>query len=85
VIVYTDYFGLKHLVFRKDAKHRLVRWILLYKSLIVRLEIRKVLKTLLLTICLGFSMMDKVSQVFLSASPMSNYMLSTLILGMLTL
>ena len=29
MIVYTDHFALKHLLSKKDAKPRLVRWILL--------------------------------------------------------
>ena len=32
VIVYTDHFALKHLLSRKDAKSRLVRWILLLQE-----------------------------------------------------
>jgi len=32
VIVYTDYSALKHLLHKKDAKPRLVRWILLVQE-----------------------------------------------------
>ena len=32
VIVYIDYFALKHLLSKKDAKPRLVRWILLLQE-----------------------------------------------------
>jgi len=45
VIVYTDHSAFKHLLSKKDAKLRLVRWILLLKEFDLRLGIRKVLKT----------------------------------------
>jgi len=32
VIVYTNHCALKHIVFKKDAKPRLVRWILLLQE-----------------------------------------------------
>jgi len=32
VIVYTDHFAFKHLLSKKDAKPRLVRWILLLQE-----------------------------------------------------
>ena len=41
VIVYTDHAALKYLFTKKDAKPRLIRWILLIKSLIWKLKIRK--------------------------------------------
>jgi len=73
VIVYIDHPTLKHLLSKKDAKLTLVRWILLLQEFDCEIRI------------LGFSMIESVSLVFLSASSMSNYMLSTLILGILTL
>ena len=33
VIVYTDHFALKYLLAKKDAKPRLIRWILLFQEL----------------------------------------------------
>ena len=41
VIVYTDHAALKCLLTKKDAKPRLIRWILLFKNLIQKLKIRK--------------------------------------------
>ena len=34
VIIYTDHAALKHLLTKKDAKSRLIRWILLLQNLI---------------------------------------------------
>ena len=36
VIVYTDHAALKYLLTKKDAKPRLIRWILLLKSLTLK-------------------------------------------------
>jgi len=69
VIVCTDYFTPKHLLSKKDAKPRLVRWILLLQEFDCEIRDKK--------------SSERVSPVFLSASSMNNYMLSTLILGLL--
>ena len=45
VIVYTNHSALKHLLSKKDAKPRLVRWILHLQEFDCESETRKVLKT----------------------------------------
>ena len=85
MIVYTDHSTLKHLLSKKDSKPRIMRWILFLQEFVVRLKIRKVIRTLLLTISIGFSMVESITLVFLNAFLMSNYMYSTMTLGMLTL
>jgi len=44
-IVYIDHYALKHLLPKKDATPRLVKWILLLQEFDARLEIRKVMRT----------------------------------------
>ncbi|RVW57865.1 Retrovirus-related Pol polyprotein from transposon 17.6 [Vitis vinifera] len=41
IIVFTDHSALKYLLTKQDAKARLIRWILYYKSSISKSEIRK--------------------------------------------
>ena len=41
IIVFTDHSALKYLLTKQDAKARLIRWILCYKSLISKSETRK--------------------------------------------
>ena len=55
VIVFTDHAALRYLFGKKDAKLRLIRWILLLQELIWKFEIRKEVKIQLLTISLGWS------------------------------
>jgi len=54
VIVFTDHVALKHLLSKKDAKPRLVRWMLLLQEINYEIRVRRVLKTLLLITHLGF-------------------------------
>jgi len=56
-----------------------------YRSLTVRLEIEKVLKTWLLTTCPGQQVMGVLRPLFLSASRITNYLRSSLTLSMLIL
>ncbi|RVW67241.1 Retrovirus-related Pol polyprotein from transposon 17.6 [Vitis vinifera] len=41
IIVFTDHSALKYLLTKQDAKARLIKWILCYKSLISKSETRK--------------------------------------------
>ena len=41
VIVYTDYAALKYLMAKKDAKPRLIRWILLFQEFDVEIRIKR--------------------------------------------
>jgi hypothetical protein len=41
VIVYTDHAGIKYLLAKKDAKPRLIRWILLLQELDVEIHDKK--------------------------------------------
>ena len=44
IIVYTDHFALKYLLAKKDAKPRLIRWILLLQEFDVEIRDKKGLK-----------------------------------------
>ena len=85
VIVYTDHSALKYLLSKKDHKPTLVRWIFLLQEFDCEIKEKRGSETLQMTICLGSSMIKRVSLVFLSASLMSNCMLFTPILGTLIL
>ena len=61
VIIYIDHSTLKHLLSKKDAKPRLMRWILLSQAFACEIEIRKVLRTKLLIICLELSVVESLS------------------------
>jgi hypothetical protein len=41
VIIYTDHAGLKYLLTNKDAKHRLIRWILLLQEFDLEIKDKK--------------------------------------------
>jgi hypothetical protein len=53
VTVYTDHPAIKYLLAKKDAKPRLIRWILLSKSLMLKFVIRRGWRMLWPIICLG--------------------------------
>lgn len=46
VIIYTDHIAIKYLMSKKDAKPRLIRWILLLQGLTLRFETKSALKIL---------------------------------------
>jgi len=85
VIIYADHSAIKRLLSKKDAKSRLMRCTLLLQEFDYETRDKKGSKNLVVDICLRFSMMERVSQVFLNASLIRNYMLSTLTVGILTL
>ena len=41
VIVFTDYFAIKYLMTKKDAKPRLIRWVLLLQEFDVEIQDKK--------------------------------------------
>jgi len=84
VIVYTDDSSLKHLLFKKDAKSRLARWILLLQEFNCEIKDKKGSENLIVD-HLSRILYDREIPVFLTAFPMSNCMLFTMILGMLIL
>jgi hypothetical protein len=47
IIVYTDHAALKYLLTKKDAKPRLLRWILLLQEFDIEIKVRKEYKILL--------------------------------------
>jgi hypothetical protein len=47
VIVFTDHAALRYLFAKKDAKPRLIRWVLLLQEFDLELEIRRVVRMLL--------------------------------------
>ena len=53
VIVHTDYAAIKYLMEKKDAKPRLIRWVLLLQEFDFISLIEKEPRTLLLITCLG--------------------------------
>jgi hypothetical protein len=53
VIVYTDHAAIKYLLAKKNAKPRLIRWILFSKSLMLKFVIRRGWRMLWPIICLG--------------------------------
>ena len=79
-IVFTYNVALKHLLLKRDAKLRLVRWMLFCRSLIERLKIGRILKTLLLTTYPGFYVLGVLRLLCLNASLISNYLCFTFIL-----
>jgi hypothetical protein len=52
VIVYTDHVAIKYLLAKKDAKPRLIRWILISKSSMLKFVIRRGWRMLWPIICL---------------------------------
>jgi hypothetical protein len=53
VIVYTDHAAIKYLLAKKDAKPQLIRWIIFFKSSMLKFVIRRVWRMLWLITCLG--------------------------------
>jgi hypothetical protein len=47
VIIYTDYAALKYLLTKKDAKPRLIRWILLLQQFNLELKDKKGVENLI--------------------------------------
>jgi hypothetical protein len=53
VIVYTNHAAIKYLLYKKDAKPRLIRWILLLEEFDVEIRDKKGVANVVLIICLG--------------------------------
>jgi hypothetical protein len=53
VIIYTDHASIKYLLAKKDAKPRLIHWILLLQESMLKFMIRRGWRMLWLIICLG--------------------------------
>jgi hypothetical protein len=54
VIIYTDHAALKYLLTKKDAKPRLIRWILLLQEFDIEIRDKKGVENSVPTTCLGF-------------------------------
>jgi hypothetical protein len=59
VIVFTDHAALRYLFAKKDAKPRLIRWVLLLQEFDLKLEIRRVVRMLLQITYPGYFMKKK--------------------------
>ena len=53
VTIHTDHAAIKYLMEKKDAKPRLIRWVLLLQEFDLHLLIERELRTPLQTTCLG--------------------------------
>ena len=53
VTIHTDHAAVKYLMEKKDAKPRLIRWVLLLQEFDLQLLIERELRTPLRTTCLG--------------------------------
>ena len=53
VTIHTDHAPIKYLMEKKDAKPRLIRWVLLLQEFDLHIVDRRELRTPLQTICLG--------------------------------